>query len=317
MDVFLLLSALCASPGGTPCPLFTGPVQTGVIRSAEIRETSGIVASRRNPGLLWLHNDSGDEPRLFAVRVDGTLAGIYLLEGARAFDWEDIAIGPAPGSPLPHLYVGDIGDNQRVRTDITVYRVPEPRIGPGQAVPRRLTDVERFMLYYPDGPHDAETLMVDPAGGGVFIVTKDRGSTVAQVFRAAFPLHSGTRSPLAEVGRIAWEGTTAAETLATGGDISPDGSEIVIRTYLRAWLWRRREGESVPQALARRPCEVPLAVDVQGEAIGFLADGSGYVTVSEGREVPIYRFDRAARSVPSGTGKSSAVRHVGPARPGC
>src|SRR5947209_17594710 len=77
-----------------------------------LTESSGIVASRTYPGVFWTHNDSGDRPRLYAITRDGKLAGRWLVPNAKAYDWEDIAAGPAPGGRT-WLYIGDIGDNDR------------------------------------------------------------------------------------------------------------------------------------------------------------------------------------------------------------
>ena len=82
--------------------------------------------------------------------------------------------------------------------------------------------------------------------------------------------------------------------VVTAADFAPDGSEILLRTTATAMLFPRRPGESVARALTRPPCDVPLHLEEQGEAIAFVGDGSGYFTVSEGRAPPLWRFDRVA-----------------------
>ncbi len=96
---------------------------SGTIQTPELDESSGLAASAKNPGTLWINNDSGDSARVFAVAPDGSTQGIYPFEGASAIDWEDIAIGPGPVAKTPYLYAGDIGDNGSVRPDIVIYRV--------------------------------------------------------------------------------------------------------------------------------------------------------------------------------------------------
>src|SRR5690348_5947993 len=117
--------------------------RTGRIHAPQATELSGLVLSRRRPGVLWTHNDSGDAPRLLAVRASGRLVGDVAVTGASAIDWEDIAIRGGT------LYVGDIGDNKRSRPEVVVYRVPEPAAGATQSAP-----ATALRLRYPDGPHD-------------------------------------------------------------------------------------------------------------------------------------------------------------------
>ena len=84
---------------------------------------------------------------------------------------------------------------------------------------------------------------------------------------------------------------------ATGGDISPDGDEILIRGYNNASLWPRLPGTNLWDAFSQSPVSVPLRSEPQGEAIGFDSDGWGYFTVSEGTYQPIYYFDRVPEPV--------------------
>jgi hypothetical protein len=122
------------------------------------------VASRSSPGAMWTHNDSGDDPVIYCIRAMGRPCGAWRLTGASAFDWEDIAWGPGPGTG--YLYVGDIGDNLRVRSEIVIYRVPEPEVsdvaGPGlfETAPS-----EALRFTYPGAPRDAETAPSGPVPG--------------------------------------------------------------------------------------------------------------------------------------------------------
>src|SRR5689334_16831328 len=113
----------------TPLPLDPAqPVQLATLEDRRIDESSGLVASRRNPGLFWTHNDSGDLPLVYAFDRAGRSRGTWRVEGAQAVDWEDIAAGPGPTQGQSYLYVGDIGDNPRQRDSIVVYRFPEPEL---------------------------------------------------------------------------------------------------------------------------------------------------------------------------------------------
>jgi hypothetical protein len=273
------------------------------VASPDIVELSGLAASRVNDGVIWAHNDSGDAARVFAMDATGVALATYALEGADAIDWEDIAVGPSASRDASELYVGDIGDNARARADVVVYRVREPNVTRGAApVVATLTGVERLTLRYPDGPHDAETLMVDPVSGDLIIVTKDAGGS--EVFRAPGTMDANGTATLELVGRIDFGSfkrrvafpddapplARAGGALATGGDISPAGDMIAIRTYSAVWLWPRVAGQSISDALTAAPCEAATAAEPQGEAIAFNTDGRGYVTSSEGDHPTLHHF---------------------------
>lgn len=150
------------------------------------------------------------------------------------------------GAVCPSLQDGlsaaDIGDNQRIRTYVTVYRVVEPTVAPDQTpVTVQLEEVDALELEYPDGAHDAEALIVDPDSGDLLIVSKeDDGEGV--VFRAAAPHSVASRIPLEVVTTLSFgsDALPGGEKV-TGGDASPDGSAILLRTGTSAFWWQRPE----------------------------------------------------------------------------
>ena len=119
MHIYLLILWLVTY--GTPTTLAT-------IKDKSVSESSGLVASRTTPGAYWTHNDSGDGPFIYAVDTRGDSFGTFRVTGAQARDWEDIAAGPGPQPNKSYLYIGDIGDNDSVRPEVIVYRVPEPKL---------------------------------------------------------------------------------------------------------------------------------------------------------------------------------------------
>ncbi|MBL9004614.1 MAG: hypothetical protein JNJ46_10225 [Myxococcales bacterium] len=280
------------SDAGLACPSFAMGMAVGRTPLVTLTESSGVVAGRRSAGTLWLHNDSGAGPRIVALSSTGALQALYDLMGATAQDWEDIAIGPGPRAGSSYLYIGDIGDNAMARADVQVYRVEEPDVRSGSPTTPTMLPVERFTLVYPDRAHNAETLLVDPLRSDVYIVAKS-GDGVSPVFRAAAPLSSAVPNRLEQVAVLRF-GTAplSGGRTTTGGDISPRGDEIAIRTYDAAFLWRRPAGMTVADALAGIPCPLPLRVEPQGEALGFASDGAGYYTVSEGSNQPLFFYSR-------------------------
>lgn len=268
-----------------PCPTFGAGQVRGTLGSAAVTEASGVVESRAQPGVLWVHNDSGDTARLFAMTADGSHLGAYSLAGVTAVDWEDVAIDDT------YLYAGDFGDNFTQRPFVTVYRVAEPTVAVDQApVTQQLTGVDPLELQYPDTAHNAETLLVDPVDGDLYIITK-ASSGDSRVFRAPAPLDPSSRVTLEEVAALALGGAARpGDTHATGGDTHPAGTALLVRTYNSAFFWWRPPGAPLWEAFSHAPCPAPLRSEPQGEAIGFSADGQGYYTVSEGDHPPLYHF---------------------------
>jgi hypothetical protein len=281
----LVLSAGCRSASGD-CPKFLAGQKVGTVQSALIKEASGLAASRKNPGVLWVHNDGGS-PCVYAITPEGKLLGVYNLAGAKVRNWEDIAIGPGPEPNVDYLYVGDIGDNNAKRKDVTVYRIIEPNVNAGQAfVNFTINNVESIVLVYPDGPRDAETLLLDPLTKDLYIISKEGTS---KVYRAAYPQATTGKTTLEQVAKLHWG-------MATAGDISPDGQMIIVRGYFGASLWVRPKDGPMWKAFENSECSIPIILEQQGESICFDANGAGYYTTSEHKHQPIYYFAEARQS---------------------
>lgn len=276
---------------GTSCgarvrhDLFGPARDCGGVDAAEITEASGIVASRKNPGVLWVHNDSGDVPRLFALDAQARLLGVCVVRGVEARDWEDIAAGPGPDPNRHYLYIGDIGDNRARRESVRVYRLPEPDLDATRPFGRmNVGPADTIELTYPDGPRDAETLLVDPKTRDLYLITKR--DPFCKVYRAAWPQSTTSRTRLEPVTTLPW-------ALATGGDVSPDGGQVIVRSPYNASLWVRPEGQPLWRAFLGEQIGLPLATEPQGEAIAFDHQGRGYYTLSEKAKPRLYYFERA------------------------
>jgi hypothetical protein len=271
-----------------------GPRETGRIRVRNLGEVSGLAVSRQNPEVIWLHND-GDEKQVFAVTTAGQLIARVRVDVPMT-DVEDMAIGPGPEKGVDYLYVGDIGDNESSRQEIRLIRFAEPALRTGRDKKLDASGVEQFRFRYPDGPHDAEALLVDPTTGDVFIVVKEEN-----------------RSRLYRVGedRLKTDAPIALELVGylnvddvSAGDISPQGDLIILRDEDRGWIWSRPSGSSVADSFKRapRPVLVRAAGQAQnGEAVGFTPDGNSYYTVSEGDQEAIVIFPVPAGVVRGGS----------------
>jgi len=271
----------------TRCPM-PGAVMNRPSVPAALVEASGIVASRAHPGILYSHNDSGDTARVIAFDDQGTLVAQLDITGATATDWEDIAIGPCPTGSC--IYVGDIGDNGTSRVTKTVYRFPEPNLMPGQAPTTiAVSGVEAFPFTYPVGIdrfHNAETLLVHPTSGEMYVVTKENVGTPSVVFEFPLPLTPGTSATLTKLATLPFP--SGADPDVSGGDIDPCGSSVLLRVgSVRAYVLLPAVGGgfdtafTAPGPLAQIRT-VPLANEANGEAITWNATGTGYFTVGEG-----------------------------------
>ena len=263
-------SARPLEPGETVCDRYGSIHDTGTIESTVLVEASGLAVSRVSTDVLWSHNDSRGGARLFAFDPAGTDLGTFDLPGIFAFDWEDVAAGPGPDGTGNYLYVGDIGDNFAIRSgQITVFRVPD---ADPATLDESFTEVVSLPYKYPDGPHNAEAIFVDPIEPALFVVTKDKEQT--SVFK-------GSLLPTGEEVEFEQISTLFLDAEVSGGDISWDGHVIALRGYQTVWMWSRPTGTSVTDAFNTDACNPPSPEERQGEAIAFDA-GLGYWTVSEG-----------------------------------
>jgi hypothetical protein len=265
--------------GTSIAPEGYGPARLlGHIEDDAINESSGLVASSTIPGSFWTHNDSGGRPFIFCIMSDGRSCGAYAVSGAGIFDWEDIARGPGPETDISYLYIGDIGDNTASRSSVVVYRIPEPS---GETT----APATELVLTYPDGPHDAETLMIHPKTGDLYIVSKG-SDPVVYVARA--PVGPSTTMKVA--GKAKVPGLLPGPT---GGDISPNGRRVVLSLYTGAVEYVSPPGRRFDAIWRTEPDGIDLPVVAQREAIAYTLDGRSIVTTSEGRRAPIHRTTRS------------------------
>lgn len=262
-----------------------------------ITEASGLVASDQQDDVLFTHNDSGDRARFFAIGTDCATRATYDLPGVTATDWEDIARGPGPGGRTV-LWLGDIGDNAADRGAIVVQRVDEPVVPAPSASPPTIDVASTsFVLRYPDGAHDAEALLADPHDGRLYVVTKTYDGRCA-VYAAPVPLTSGaTLTKVAALRIPPSVGGTSLASLAgdvavTGGDIAPDGSRVVLRTYASAFEAAIPPGAAGPRlraayATGRPGTVIAIPAEEQGEAVAYARDGRSLWLTSEKVHPPL------------------------------
>ena len=294
--VFFLSSPAVHVSQKPPQPAPYGPpVTIATIKERAISESSGLVASRQTPGAYWTHNDSGGGPFIYSFDSSGNSLGIFNVTAAQNRDWEDISIGPGPQSDKSYLYIGDIGDNSGVRQEIVIYRVAEPALtaatskltkkNPGTTEP-----AEAIKLRYPDGPHDAEALLVHPVTGHIYIVIKLL-ITDPTVYEAAPPFTPGKTVTMTRIGTVHVPSLFGG--VITGGSVSPDGRRVALCDYFQGYELVLPTGSNdFNDIWKQKMVGFDLGKRKQGESIAYRNDGKALLATSEGRGTPLIQVER-------------------------
>ncbi|RGC69263.1 hypothetical protein C5N14_08320 [Micromonospora sp. MW-13] len=264
------------------------------IRDGRLNEISGMAATG---GGFVVVNDGADEEarrRIFFLDADCAVARTVRYP-SRPRDTEDLGVG-ADGT----VWVADVGDNDRSRRTVALWR-----LRPGKDRP------VLYRLAYPDGPHDAEALLVAGDGRPV-IVTKQGGG--AGLYRPAAALRPGATVPLVRVGQVRLPSTRTrnpfsfvGRAVVTGGATAPDGRRVVLRTYADAFEFDVTGGDVVAALTTGAPRVVPLPDEPQGESVTYSRDGRFLLTVSEtagqppGTRPTILRYALTSAPPPTGS----------------
>ena len=285
----------CSSTGPDRVKLssahYSLPKVVGNIRGDDINESSGLSASKCSPNIFWTHNDSGGDAIVYALDGMGSRKGNWKVPGAENKDWEDIAEFKDRSGKC-FLYIGDIGNNGSKRSELAIYRVPEPIVAaPGS--PSGTSNVtaapERLTFTYPDGPHNAEALLVHPTTGDIYVITK-RSDGPAAVYRIPSKFDAGSPVVAERLSEI--KVPAVPNGLITGGDISPDGRRVIICDYSGAYEYRLPDGTADFDVIWHQfPDPVDIGDRLVGEAVCYSADGGSIFATSENVGSPFIRVD--------------------------
>ncbi|GGW61163.1 WD40 repeat domain-containing protein [Streptomyces caelestis] len=285
----LLAAALLVGALAVPASAADGDEEF-TIKDPRITESSGLAASRQHPGIYWTHNDSDDGAYLYAVdsATGETVATITMTGVGSPRDVEAISIGPGN-----QIYVGDIGDNLGgTWPHVWIYRLPEPKNLRDQTI--RAT---QYVVKYSDGARDAESLVVHPKTGRVYIVDKNaKGGHLYEGPAELSPSGTNVFRPVAAV----------PDLEATDATLSPDGEHLVVRSYFGAIAYDWNGGE------IKRKERLGVPFLGQGESVTYTADGTRLMYGSEGADSSVEGQDAPGgdSNSPSGSG-SSATRDGG------
>ena len=278
-----LVSAVSSAPAPSAAPTLAPPTSLKTLQwlkvdDARLDESSGVCLSKRFGGSLWTHNDSGDTARVFLIEPSGTVRAEVPLQGAENRDWEDIACAKG------WVYCADIGDNEAKHPSLVVYRFKESDVQLDKADGKRHlcppVVCEKVTLTYPDGARDAETLLVRPDG---VLMIASKGFAGSTIYETPQPFKNGASMTLRPIGQFVfpaddgWRGT-----LATSGDIAPDGKHVALITYKRLYQWTLPAGKDAWQKVWKStPRSYRLPELPQTEAVCYAADGRSWWITSE------------------------------------
>lgn len=299
----LLLSALSVCRGQSAVAWPDKPVpstsrQVAILEDKRLNESSGLTPGVRDPSVFWTMNDSGGEPCVFAIDRSGKTRAKVRVRDAANFDWEDIASGKNEQG-APTLFIGDIGDNLFIRASIQVYQIPEPEINaPGQPVEEIETAAPQiWRANYPDGRHNAESLLLHPQTRRLYILTKSDDGRCALY---AFPqtLQPKVSMVLEKVADLAFPSLIRVgkrphdNCMTTGASFSPDGSRMVVSTYSSLYEWLLPREKSLAEALKQAPVRIEPELLRQTEGVCYDRDSLTLWITSEHLPAPLLQIKR-------------------------
>ena len=239
--------------------------RVATITDERVPESSGLAASPSDPSLLYTINDSDNTAAVYAIdKASGDVVGVTTIGDYTLSDTEALGVG-SDGT----MWVADIGDNAGSRDDVALYAFPEPGRGDSTVTPTR------FPLRYPNGPQDAETILVKKQSRRIMIVSK--GITSGNAYITPRRMHADQPNLVRRVRAADPPG------LVTDGSFTPDGGRIVLRTYgtaiaYDAKTWKETWSASLPS-------------QQQGESLTVDRSSDSLLVGSEGLPSPIIRVD--------------------------
>jgi hypothetical protein len=250
---------------------FVSTPQLFPVNSGLIDEASGLAASHRNPGVLWVIEDSFRPTALHLLGTDGKYLKSIGIKGSINRDWEELAVSKDPKDGQVYLYIGDIGDNFGLFNEYTILRALEPASGTTDSL-----TMTSFRFKYSDGRHNAEAFVVDPINGDIYLFTKT--NTTCGVYRIAAPLKSDQITITQKIRELPHDQVTAA---------CVNQKELLIKNYKQIWIYPRYEAESVQASFQNQAVLVDYVQEQQGEAITFSHLSDGFYALSEKVNAPV------------------------------
>lgn len=294
-----VVSAGAQAPSAWPeVPVPSSSQRVAVLEDKRINESSGLCLSGRDPGIFWTLNDSGGEPCVFAIDRSGKTRAKVRVHDAANFDWEDIALGKDE-TGAPALFVADIGDNFHIRPSLQVYQFPEPDVAaPRSVVEETESAAPRLWRFnYPDGRHNAESLLVHPLTGRLYVLTKtDNG--ICALYAFPQPLQAGVSMVVEKIAPLAFPSVVRMgkrphdNCMTTSAGFSQDGSRLVVSTYSSLYEWGLPKDIPLAEVLKSPPVRILPDHLGQLEGVCYDADGKTLWVTSERLPAPLLKITR-------------------------
>jgi len=270
------------------------PRVVGKISNPDVTEASGLAASKCQSDVFWTHNDSGDDNFIYAINSGGDDLGTFRVPNSENNDWEDIAEFKDPSGKC-YIYIGDTGNNGGNGETATIYRVTEPTISDstrGTTTKNAVTTEPAQALHfgYPEKVRDAETLMVHPTSGDIYVLSKNK-TEPSDVYKISPTFGTNNVQRAARIAEVKVPSIPIG--LLTGGDISPDGRRVILCDYVDGFELTLPAGDNNFDDIWRQqPVRVDLGKRDTGEAVAYGPDGSTIYATTEGKKAPIIEVRR-------------------------
>ena len=270
--------------------IFYPGVEVGQITNPVMSSASGMGASRFYTGMLWIENDQGSGTNdIYLVDTTGTERAVFSVTGATDRDWTDISMGPGPITGITYMYMADIGDSKGNFPQSYIYRFPEPTTPLGSGVLTAATaQADKIVFSYPDGPRDAETILLDPVSKDIYIVDKLGASNV---YELPYPQSTDT---VIMATKIIADMPIPSGPVRSGG-IASGRTGIIMKTYTAAFYWPITPGQPILNALLNTPVQIPVIGEIQGEAMCFTPNDDAFWTTSKFSTYTYAPLDRCTR----------------------
>ena len=280
-----------------PCSDFVMPSEApgSITLPQSLSEVSGLVLSS-NPDYLWAHTDSGGEPELYLINRSGTVLRTYRIRNISNVDWEDIAIGPCvPWGEKSCIFIADTGDNLFSRTNKRVLAIEEPDVSgtiTKNSTKYKIDLLHTWNIQYPASSAsadlsnpDAESSMVRPGSGEIYIVSKHSDGGVQSLYEMSrFGSDAGA---LRSLGSYSFNSTLnemasylSLFNATTSAEFAPNGHRFAIRTYASIYEYDLTAYPNMADAF-QHPNERFKSLELQGESVTYDSDGKSFITSGE------------------------------------
>lgn len=279
----------------------------GIIEYNQLDENSGMVVGIENDQLIWSIND-GASNEIYGFDKNGKSVSILHFKKKILndnSDIEDIAICKIDG--ISYIILSDTGDNSENRKNCFIYFIPEPKSSDIISdIEINASDIITIEVTYEDGPRDAECLLADPITNNLYLITKREKN--ARLYELKYPFKNDEKRVFEFKHTLEFgNNIDLGYTSVTGGDISKDGYNILIREYSNIFYFHRNTNQDISEALENPFQKIESYIyslddEPQGESICWENNLEGFYTASEeksfsGYDAPLFFFKATTSSI--------------------